>query len=85
MGNPIAQSLTYEARLELAHQTIIEAGVKVPVLVDEIDNPVWCTYGPAPNSAYLIGIEGSIILKQSWYDPTQVEKVLINYLNHGGS
>jgi len=83
-GNPVSQPLTYEARLELARQTINEAGIKVPVLVDEMDNPVWCTYGPAPNIAYLVGTEGRIIIKQPWYDPKEMEKALIDYLKLGG-
>jgi hypothetical protein len=53
-------------------------------LVDEMDNPVWCTYGPAPNIAYLVGTEGRIIIKQPWYDPKEMEKALIDYLKLGG-
>jgi hypothetical protein len=52
----------------------------MPLLVDEIDNPVWCTYGPAPNIAYLIATDGRIIAKQSWYAPKLMEQTIINYL-----
>jgi len=50
------------------------------LLVDEIDNPVWCTYGPAPNIAYLIGTNGKIIAKQGWYDPKLFEQELLAYM-----
>lgn len=76
----MGQPLTYEERVELAHKTAVEAGINLPLLVDEIDNPVWCTYGPAPNIAYLIGTDGIIIAKQGWYDPKLMEQAIINYL-----
>ena len=63
--------------MELARKTVAEEGISVPVLVDEIDNPVWCTYGPAPNIAYLIGTDGRIVVKQGWYDPDQMASNLL--------
>jgi len=79
-GNPVTQPQTYEERLELARQTVAEEGISVPVLVDEIDNPVWCTYGPAPNNAYLIGAEGKIIAQQGWFEPVKMESAIQTYL-----
>ena len=38
-------------RVATATQTIAEAGISCLVLVDEIDNPLWCTYGQRPNNA----------------------------------
>ena len=83
--NPVTQPTTYEERLRLARQTVTEAGIKVPVLVDEMDDPVWCTYGPAPNISYLIGTDGRIIVRQPWYDPQNMETALVSYLNSGSS
>jgi len=60
---------------------IQEIGITVPVLIDEIDNPVWCTYGPAPNIAYLIDRDGIIVEKQGWYQPDLMEIVIDKYLN----
>lgn len=79
-GNPIYQPQTYEARLELARKTVTEEGIEVPVLIDEIDNPVWCTYGPAPDIAYLIGTDGTIVEKQGWYQPELMEAAVEKYL-----
>ncbi len=79
-GNPVGQPLTYAARLALAEQTEVEADISVPVLVDQIDNPVWCTYGPAPNNAYLIGVGGRVVFKQQWYDPGEMETAIISHL-----
>lgn len=52
------------------------------MLVDEIDNPLWCTYGPAPNIAYLIGTDGTVIAKQGWYEPAKMETAILAYLNN---
>jgi hypothetical protein len=59
---------------------IQEIGITVPVLIDEFDNPVWCTYGPAPNIAYLIDRDGIIIEKQGWYQPELMEKAIEMHL-----
>jgi hypothetical protein len=53
------------------------------MLVDEIGatiNPIWCTYGPAPNAGYLIDQDGTIAAAQTWFDAasmrTAIEGVL---------
>ena len=84
-GSPIYEPKTYEERVELARKTVAAEGITVPVLVDEMDNPLGCTYGPAPNIAYLIGTEGKIIVKQSWYDPEQMESAILAYIADGQS
>lgn len=66
--------------MELARKTVAEEGISVTVLVDEMDNPVGCTYGPAPNNAYLIGTDGTIMEKQGWYQPEQMEAAIVKYL-----
>jgi len=79
-GNPVGQPTSYEERTELARKTAIESDIRTTLLVDEIDNPVWCTYGPAPNIAYLIGTDGKIIYKQGWYDPILMEQEIISFI-----
>ncbi len=78
--NPLAQPATYEERVKLASRTIAEERITVPVLVDEMDNPVWCTYGPAPDIAYLIGTDGTVVEKQAWYQPQEMEAAILEYL-----
>lgn len=79
-GNPVTQPETYEDRLAIARQTAADEGITSLMLVDEIDNPVWCTYGPAPNIAYLIGRDGIIVTGQQWYDPGEMENAIQAYL-----
>lgn len=54
----------------------------ITVIVDRMDNPVWCTYGPAPNSAYLIDTDGTVIEKQGWYNPALMGLAIENYLSN---
>jgi len=79
-GNPITQPQTYRERVSQASQMIYELNITVPVLIDEIDNPLWCTYGPAPNIAYLIGTDGIIIEKQNWYQPEEMRLAIEHYV-----
>lgn len=86
-GQPLYQPDHYERRIDQARKMkddlITES---IPVIVDRMDNPVWCTYGPAPNIAYLIGTDGTVIEKQGWYnrpalDPSKMETAIKTYLN----
>jgi len=72
----------YEWRLAQAKR-MKEAllSVEIPVLVDKMDNPVWCNYGPAPNCAYLIDTDGTVIEKQGWYDPDLMEQAINSYFD----
>ncbi len=64
----------------MARKTIAAEDITVTVLVDGMDNALMCTYGPAPNNAYLIGTDGKIIAKQGWYNPEQMESAIVDYL-----
>ncbi len=79
-GCPLPQPKTYEERVAQAIQMVQELEITVPVLIDEMDNRLWCTYGPAPNIAYLIGTDGRIVEKQGWYQPEQMEAAIEKYL-----
>ena len=73
-GNPISQPATYAERVANARKTIEEAELIMPVLIDEIENPLWCSYGRLPNNAYLISTTGEVLVYQKWNDPGEMEK-----------
>ena len=75
-GAPIGQPATYEERALLAIKAGEEDGILATILVDSMDNVVWSTYGPAPNIAYLIGMDGTVLLRQPWYDPKAMESAI---------
>ncbi len=80
-GNPLTQPSTYQERVAQSTQMVRELGITIPVLIDEMDNPVWCTYGPAPNIAYLIDTDGKIVAKQGWYKPELMKTAIEEYLD----
>jgi len=43
-------------------------------------NPFWCTYGTAPNAAYLIRTDGIVHTVQTWFDAAAMEAALRNLL-----
>jgi len=65
---------TMEERVDHAKQVGSTAGVLE--LVEPLDNPLWCTYGTAPNAAYLIDQDGLFYAVHDWFDPpTMVESI----------
>lgn len=55
-------------------------------LIDEMyplqrNDPMWCTYGPAPNSGYLISMTGKVILSQKWLDIPAMENTINELLS----
>ena len=56
-------SLIYEEWVELARNAVVAERTTVLALVDEMVNLLWCTYGPASNITYLVGMEGKIVEK----------------------
>ncbi len=79
-GKPLTQPTTYQERVVQSTQMVQELGLTMPVLVDEMDNPVWCTYGPAPDIAYLIDTDGKILVNQGWYEPELMKAAIEEYL-----
>ena len=67
------QATAYTDRVATARVIGQSIGPGQVQLVDDLDhdgqvNPVWCTYGPAPNPAFLISQEGVIVESQLWAD-----------------
>jgi hypothetical protein len=71
------QPMTYAARMAPAQATVTGGQL---MLIDDLGpgarNPVWCTYGPAPNSAFLVGQDGTIEMSQLWFDPRTMEQAI---------
>jgi hypothetical protein len=66
------QPHTYEERVANAKQLELDPESQL-LLIDDLapgalNNPVWCTYGPAPNAAFLIAQDGIIYAAHDWLD-----------------
>lgn len=80
------QVRTYSERVALALDTeALLAGSQL-MLIDELtpeprNNPVWSSYGPCPNGAYLIGTDGRIEAAQQWLDVGEMETAIDQLFN----
>jgi peroxiredoxin len=78
----LPQAYTYEDRVAHARVTLPLLEGKQLQVVDALDvadhdvNPVWCTYGTAPNSTFLIGRDGIITYANPWTDADSVEAAI---------
>jgi hypothetical protein len=75
------QPPTYEARAGIAADLKALLVGNQTVLVDGLtpkarNNPLWCSYGPNPNSAYLIDRNGTLRVVQKWIDPPAMEAAI---------
>jgi hypothetical protein len=83
------QSTTFEQRLEAAEAIAPLLEGDQLVLIDELAppasvDPVWCTYGPAPNSAFLIRQDGILKVVQAWLDVEAMEAAILRLLGEPG-
>lgn len=75
------QPMTYEERVSDAGDMQLNITGNQLLLIDDLtpgqrNNPVWCTYGPCPNCAYLIGSDGIIKKVQTWVDVDEMKKAV---------
>lgn len=80
-SKPLTQPSDYPARVAQAKEFRKEIQVTLPMVVDNYDNAVWCTYGPASNIAYLLSSDGTVLFKQLFYDPVSMEPQIQGLLN----
>jgi len=62
------EPITYLDRKNAASDMLNELDIPVPVLLDGPCNAWWQTFALAPNPAFLVNPNGTIFLKQGWFD-----------------
>jgi len=82
----VPQARTYEARVANARLTRPLVTGNQLYLVDDLNrdgrvNPVWCTYGTAPNPTYVIGRDGIVVLALYKTDVAELRPVLHALVN----
>lgn len=77
----VTQPTTYGERVEVARGiNVLLAGDQL-LLIDELSpgfsvDVVWCTYGTAPNSAFLIRQDGIVEVVQLWLNTGTMEQAI---------
>ena len=72
------QAFTYNERVSAAQDILPLLEGNQLILLDDLgpgslNNPVWCTYGPCPNCAYLIDQNATIYTIQEWFNAEDME------------
>lgn len=92
-----SQPLNYSDRVAVSMHVsdIFSLNKQFTILVDDLtphnntgNNPLWCEWGPAPNSAWLIHKdkdtgEVKIVLAQTWFHIEQMDKAIEQVLSPG--
>lgn len=69
-----------DERLEAASSCAIRLKIKIPVVVDDIDDKIASAYGALPDRLYLIGKGGKVLYKGKegpWgFDPTKLAEAI---------
>jgi hypothetical protein len=75
------QATSFSTRVRYANSVSTE-GVFDEVVADELtgssagNNPTWCAWGPAPNAAWLIARNGTVVVAQTWFDHAELNATL---------
>jgi len=77
-GNPavginVLQPTTYGERKAVVQEMFDNMTINVPVYIDGPCNDWWLEFGPAPNNAYLIDLDGVVYVKHGWFDKAPQE------------
>lgn len=76
------QVFTYDERVANAQETLDLLEGNQLLLVDDLgppdnlNNPVWCTYGNCPNCAFLIRQDGKIDVVQTWVNVEYMKEAI---------
>lgn len=74
------QPRTLDERLELASLFNEHIEMKLPLLVDAMDNRYWTTLGEGPNQAILVDQQGEVIFKLGWFHKVLMQERIDLYL-----
>ncbi|MBK7083286.1 MAG: hypothetical protein IPH53_00850 [Flavobacteriales bacterium] len=61
---------------KLAYAQELGNTVRIPVLVDGLNDAVIDLYGRAPNAAYVVDKDGTLIFRGTWADSRKIEHIL---------
>ncbi len=71
-----AQHTSYEHKKQYAQELVEEFGMKVPVLIDDLDESVVHAFGRMPNMTFIVDKEGRIAYKSDWMEADRVQELL---------
>jgi len=80
-GTRVPQPATLAERIAQAQWSSSTLKREDLILVDELDNRAWETYGAAPSPAFVINSAGVVVLSQPWVEPKGIRQALDQLLD----
>ena len=80
-GVRVRQPPDAESRLEQARVSHEKIQYQARMIVDEMDDAVWRSYGAASSPAFVIDLEGRVAARQVWIEPKEIRRVLERLLD----
>lgn len=74
------ETTSMEERLRHVKAANKEFGIRIPWLVDDMENSIKNAYGKMSNSEFLISPEGRILKKRAWGDPETLRQELTEFV-----
>ena len=75
-GDVTPEHRSPEDKSAAARRLLTEESITRTVLVDDVEGTVHRAYGGAWDAAYVIDASGTVVLRQAWTHPDEVEQVL---------
>lgn len=72
-GENFPHHTSFEDKLAHARKLRDLEGVKIPILVDDLQGSTHKAYGLLPNMVYLIDREGTVVYKSDWTDAVELD------------
>ena len=63
-------------RMQAAQASHAKLSINYPMVVDNMNDEIWKSYGRAPSAAFVIDQTGRIALRLPWVDPKPIRKTL---------
>jgi hypothetical protein len=80
-GVRVREPQNLDERIEQARHAAEALDLKMPVVVDRMDDAVWRAYGAASAPVFVIDAEGRVAERQVWSDPSALRDVLDHLLS----
>ena len=75
------QHTSYDHKKEYACELVKEFNMKVPVLIDDMDEAVVQAFGRMPNMTFVVDKEGTIAYKADWMEASRISGILDELIN----
>ncbi len=75
-GVRVRQPSDLESRRAQAEDSNQRLGYQARIIVDEMDDAVWRSYGAASSPAFVIDTDGRVAARQVWVEPKEIRRVL---------